>query len=84
MATANLYTELTWDWQDWRGRDHEADLNIKYTCDADGAVVLTDVQGELPDEEFWTLADYITDYIEANVAPEAYSEWLADRAEELA
>jgi hypothetical protein len=52
MATANLYTELTWDWQDWRGRDHEADMNIKYTCDADGAVVLTDVQGNCPMRSF--------------------------------
>ena len=78
--TAHLYTEMTWDWQDWRGRDHEADLNVTYTCDANGAVTITDVQGELPDCEF----DALGDYIESNIAPEAYGEWLAEYAEQVA
>ncbi len=77
MATATLYTELTWDWQDWRGRDCEADLCITYTCDADFCVQLKDVQGELPDSEWERLEEYVA----SNIAPEAYAEWLADRAD---
>ncbi len=77
MATATLYTELTWDWQDWRGRDREADLCVTYTCDADFSVQLKDVQGELPDDQWEALEEWIAECR----APDAYAEWLAENAD---
>lgn len=77
MATATLYTELTWDWQDWRGRDQEADLCVTYTCDADLYVQLKDVQGNLPDDQWEALEEWIAE----TRAPEAYAEWLAECAD---
>ena len=74
MPTAHLTADLTWDYTDWRGRDCSVDLEIPYTCDADGDVRVLCGQGELPTAEWVRVGDHI----EAEIAPQAYAEWLAD------
>lgn len=77
---ATLKHSMSWDYQDWRGRDRETDLDLTYTCDADGYVRIASINyggPELDDAEL----DRIEEYLAENVAPEAYGEWLAERAE---
>ena len=74
MPTAHLTADLTWDYRDWRGHDRSVELEIPYTCDADGDVVMLCGPGDMPPGE-WAL---IVGYIEAELAPQAYAEWLAE------
>ena len=72
--TAHLTADLTWDYRDWRGHDRSVDLEIPYTCDADGKVQILCGMGDLPVEEWYQ----ISDYIESDFAPWDYAEWLAE------
>ena len=74
MPTAHLTADLTWDYTDWRGRDRSVDLEIPYTCDADGDVRVLCGQSDLPFGEWGRICDHI----EVEIAPQAYAEWLAD------
>jgi len=82
MATATLTCSLSWDYQDWRGHDHETDVEVVYTFDGTDIqlVELNYAGDDLPEGEVDALIDYIADVY----APEAYSEWLADCDEHFA
>jgi hypothetical protein len=73
--TAKLTTELTWQWQDWRGRDHEADIEVTYMYD--GKALTDPVLNYDPGFDDGEM-DRMLDYIESEYAPEAYDEWCAD------
>ena len=76
MPTANLTASLQWEYHDHRGRECETDIQIDYTCNADGVIDLGQQHtGADLDESEW---DRVADHIEAEIAPEAYAEWLAD------
>ena len=79
MPTAHLTADLTWDYTDWRGRDRSVDLEIPYTCDADGDVRVLCGQSDLPFGEWGRICSHI----EAEIAPQAYAEWLADADMEM-
>lgn len=79
--TAHLTHTLTWDYQDWRGRDREIDVTVEYTI-ARGEIEFgqfTYGGPELPDAE----VERICDYIESEIAPEDFAEWEADRGDYL-
>lgn len=77
--TADLTANLTWDWQDWRGRDHEADIEVFYSFDGE-AIRSWKLNYDPGFDE--AEADRLIDHIESEYAPEAYAEWLAEwRAE---
>lgn len=76
--TASLTANLTWNWQDWRGRDKEADLEVSYTFDGE-----TIRNWQLNYDPGFDDAEEqrLIDHIEGEYAPEAYAEWLADMAD---
>jgi len=76
--TATLTANLTWDWQDWRGRERSEDVELEYTCDADFHIELKSISyggAEMDDPDL----DALLDYVAGEYAPDAYAEWLADR-----
>ena len=72
--TAHLTADLSWDYTDWRGRDRSVDLEVPYTCDQDGDVRILCGSDDVP-RAVW---DSICDHIEAEIAPQAYAEWLEE------
>jgi hypothetical protein len=85
MATATLKTTVQIDWQDYRGRDRDAECEVTYTYDGDD-LRITDtrfvgfVDGgydiDLIDELVWNAV--------SEEADAAYAEWQAERDEGLA
>jgi hypothetical protein len=74
--TAKLTTELTWYWQDWRGRDHEADIEVSYMYDGKTMTEpRLNFDPGFDDAEMYRMLDYI----ESEYAPDAYADWLADQ-----
>ena len=71
---AHLTADLSWDYRDWRGHDRSVDLEVPYTCDADGNVRILCGSDGLTIWEW----ERISDHIEDEIAPQAYAEWLAE------
>ena len=76
--TANLFTTVTLEWQDERGRYHDAEVEVDYTYDGEDLnIVKTRPIGDTDsldddwyDEQVW---ESVSEY-----ADEAYAEWQAD------
>jgi glycerate-2-kinase len=77
MVTATLQTTVQIEWQDYRGRDRECELEVTYTFDGDDlrivsyAAPVDGYDGDMIDGLVW---DAVTEQ-----ADEAFAEWLNDR-----
>lgn len=82
MATATLHASIELDWTDSRGHDRLCDAEVSYTFDGDD-LRITNVQcaayngydDDLIDELVWERI--------ADIAPDAFNDWQADRDDYL-
>lgn len=80
---AKLNTTVTLTWENRRGCDRDCTVDVAYTFDGtELRIVETHIVGsdDIDDETF----DELLHDAVMEVAPEAYAEWQADRADYLA
>lgn len=87
--TANLFTTVMLEWQDERGREHEAEVEVDYTCDGEDVNVtklhfLGNVDTISDDEIDEQIYDALNDTAHDAYAEwlDGYGEWLSDQAED--
>ena len=78
-ATAKLFTTVSIEWSDFRGRDCGCDVEVDYTFDGEDLRIIktkfigsvdTGYDGDMLDELVWEAVN--------DEADESYGEWLAD------
>jgi len=76
--TANLFTTVTLEWQDERGRYHDAEVEVDYTYDGEDLnIVKIEALGNtdsIDDDDF---DNQVWEAV-SECADEAYAEWFAD------
>ncbi len=77
-----LSTSFSIDWQDWRGRDCEADVEVDYTYDGDVARIVKITGDGIDEIDDYLLEGIVYERLE-DIAPEDYAEWAADQADYL-